>query len=239
MRFIAEGPCAFSVSTPKTKDYIGKTVSLNSVIAAARVKIQLVVEKVANQTAKDLPKSLELFPVYSASTGYVLPKSETPTTCIASGYFVRLISGGTCTLSYQSPETSTYRASDIYYQTFEIVREPQSLDFNLPTSAKLNEKTLTLSAKASSAATVTFKTSDNTVCTVEGEKLNFLKAGNCEVTASQAGTATLSPISKTLSIQIIASDLKKARTIVCIKGAKKIKVKAVKPKCPKGYVKAR
>jgi hypothetical protein len=203
------------------------------------VKIQLVVEKVANQAAKDLPKSLELFPVYSASTGYVLPKSETPTTCIASGYFVRLISGGTCTLSYQSPETSTYRASDVYFQTFEIVRSTQTLNFVPTSSVNLETKTLVLSATASSGLPVSFSAEPTANCTVSGNSLTLLKPGPCNVTAEQAGTTTIAPVSKTATITITGKAAPIKRTISCFKGSKTVKVTKVNPKCPKGYSRVR
>lgn len=239
MRFISEGSCAFAVSTPKTNEYRAKSVSLNATIAAARVKIQLVVEKVANQTAKDLPKSIELFPVYSASTGYVLPKSETPTICLASGYFVKLISGGTCTLSYQSPETPTYRASDVYLQTFEIVRTSQTIEFAPNASVQLDTKILNLSATSSSGAPVSFTAEPSANCSISGNSLALLNPGVCNVTAQQVGTPTVAPVSKTVAISITGKAAPAKRTISCVKGSKTVKVTKVKPKCPKGYSKVR
>ena len=123
MTFVKEGYCAFAVSTAKTSEYPAKTSSQYATITAARVKIQLVVEKVADQTDVGLPKTIELNRVYGASSGWILPKSETPTICIAGGFFVKLIAPGNCKLSYVSPETETYRASDVYIQSFEILKD--------------------------------------------------------------------------------------------------------------------
>jgi hypothetical protein len=123
MTFVKEGNCAFTVSTAKTSDYPAKTSSQYATITAARVKIQLVVEKVADQTDVGLPKTIELNRVYGASSGWILPKSETPTICIASGFFVKLMTPGNCKLSYVSPESETYRASDVYIQSFEILKD--------------------------------------------------------------------------------------------------------------------
>ena len=239
MKFISEGSCAFTVSTPKTPDYRAKSVSQSVNITSARVKIQLVVEKVADQTSIGLPKSIELFPVYSASTGYVLPVSETPTVCLASGYFVKLISGGTCTLSYQSPETLDYRASDKYLQTFEIIRNPQTLEFSLPASVNLSEGTLVLSAKASSGGSIKYSTSSLENCSIEGNALKLLKSGDCVVIATQEGTSTLSPVTKSASMKILKTKNKLVRTLTCVKGNKSLKIKGKNPKCPKGYVKSR
>jgi hypothetical protein len=45
----------------------------------------------ANQTSKDLPKTIETSRVYSAAEGWVNPQSITPETCISNGPFIRLI----------------------------------------------------------------------------------------------------------------------------------------------------
>jgi hypothetical protein len=239
MSFVSEGTCSFIVSTAKTSDYKAKTYSQSATISAARVKVTLVVEKIPNQTATNLPKSIEIFPVYSASAGYILPKSDTPQVCLAAGFFVRIISGGTCTLSYQSPDTATYRASDVYLQTFEIVRTPQTLEFAPSSTVDLKSKTLTLSASASSGAAVTFTAEPAANCSVTGTTLNLLKVGNCVVTAQQAGTTTIAPISKTVTISITGKAARELRTISCVKGSKKVSVTKAKPKCPKGYSRVR
>jgi hypothetical protein len=63
--------------------------------------------------------------VYSASEGWVLPQSATPTICFASGFYVKLIAGGTCKLTYQTAANSTYLASDVTTVSFEILKDGQ------------------------------------------------------------------------------------------------------------------
>ena len=233
LKFLKEGLCAFIVSTPKTADYVAKVSNQTVTITAARIKPELTVEKIANQTAKDLPKSIEIFRVYSAAEGYVLPLSTTPSVCFASGFFVRIVGGGTCTLTYQTKETATYLESDLYKVTFEVVRDAQTISFTPPTSANLSAKTLALSATASSGGVITYQTTSTGICSITGSTLNLLKGGNCAVTATQAGSATLAPISATATVMIAGSVAKK--TIKCVKGKKTKKVSGAKPKCPKGY----
>lgn len=239
LKLISVGDCAFKVFTPKTNDYREKIYSYSVRVNVARIKIELVIDKIPNQTSAGLPKSLELRPVYSAASGYILPKSDTPQVCLAAGFFVRIISGGTCTLSYQSPDTATYRASDVYLQTFEIVRTPQTIEFAPSSTVDLKSKTLTLSASASSGAAVTFTAEPAANCSVTGTTLNLLKVGNCVVTAQQAGTTTIAPISKTVTISITGKAARELRTISCVKGSKKVSVTKAKPKCPKGYSRVR
>lgn len=125
LSLIKEGTCSFVVSTPKTKDYLAKTSSQSVTITAARIKPTLTIDKIANQDVKDLGKSIEIGRVYSASEGWVLPQSATPTICFASGFYVKLIAGGTCKLTYQTAATSTYLASDLYTVSFEILKDGQ------------------------------------------------------------------------------------------------------------------
>ena len=125
LSLIKEGTCSFVVSTAKTNDYRAKTSSQSVTITAARTKPTLTIDKIANQDVKDLGKSIDIGRVYSASEGWVLPQSATPTICFASGFFVKLIAGGTCKITYQTAATSTYLASDLTTVSFEILKDGQ------------------------------------------------------------------------------------------------------------------
>ena len=235
LKFLKEGSCDFKVSTSKTNDYLAKEVSQNVTISAARIKPELAVEKIANQTAKDLPKSVEIFRVYSASEGYVFPQSTTPAVCSGSGFFVRIVGGGTCTLTYQSKETETVLASDLYKVSFEVVRDPQTITFTLPAKANISAKNLSLSSTPSSGGAVTYTTSSTGICAVSGSTLSLLKNGNCVVLATQIGTATLAPASATSTVVIEGVVPAVKKTITCVKGKATKKVTGTNPKCPAGY----
>jgi hypothetical protein len=125
LNLIKEGGCAFSVRTIKNKDYAEKKFSQTVTITAARIKPALVVNKVPNQDVKDLGKLLEIGQVYSSSEGYIFPISVTPSVCSTSGFYVKLISGGTCKFTYQSAANTEYLASDLYTVSFEILKDGQ------------------------------------------------------------------------------------------------------------------
>ena len=232
---IKEGTCSFIVSTSKTKDYAEKISNQSATITTARVKPTLNVEKIANQTSKDLPKTIEIFRVYSAAEGWVNPQSITPETCVANGSFIRLISGGTCTLTYQTAATSSYLASDLFKSTFEITRDAQTITFAPSATANISSKSITLTAAASGGGVITYATTSTGVCSITGSTLNLLKAGNCSVTATQAGTSTLAPISAISTVMITGSLAPVNKTITCVKGKSTKKVNGTNPKCPKGY----
>jgi hypothetical protein len=235
LRLIATGNCTFKVFTARTKDYILKESIQNVTITAARSKPELVIGTIANQTSKNLPKLIEIFRVYSPSGVYVLPRATTPTVCIAAGFYVQIVGGGTCTLTYQSEATTSYLASDLYSVSFEVSRDPQTLAFSPTTNVNLSSRSLALSATASSGAGVIFSTKTPTICSISGSTLNLLSAGNCAITATQGGTATFAPVSATADIVIAGSPVVARKTITCIKGKSIKRVSGVNPKCPKGF----
>jgi len=240
LKLIATGNCTFKVLTAKTKDYVLKEITQVVTITAARSKPELVMSVIANQTAKSLPKTIEIFRVYSPTGVYLLPQATTPAVCIASGFYVQIVGGGTCTLTYQSAANTSYLASDLYKVSFEVTRDPQTMTFTLPTTVDIATKILTLAATASSGASVIYSTTSADTCSITGSTLSLLKTGSCVVTASQAGTSTLAPVSTTATIMltgavIAPTPIATKKTIVCTKGKTNKKVSGANPKCPKGY----
>ena len=134
LTFITIGTCTYTTFTAKTKDYaeLKKVVSLT--ITEARVKPQLVVEKIANQTAADLPKSVALPKVYDANATWLLAESKTPLICQSSAFYVRIVASGTCTLTYQTAATKQFLASDVYTQTFEVIDSNKPVVVPTPTA---------------------------------------------------------------------------------------------------------
>jgi len=229
------GNCDFTVFTAKTKDFAIFEDKQTVLITSPRNKSSLFIQKIENQTAKNLPKIINLPQVYSAAEGYVLPKTFTPTVCVPSGFTVRLISGGTCVLIYQTSPTPAYLASDLYEQSFEIVRDPQTVSFTLPNSVDISSKSLVLNSNASSGGVITYATSSTGICSITDSTLNLLKAGSCSVTATQEGTATLAPASAIAITTVTGTAVAAKKTITCIKGNTTKKVTGTNPKCSTGY----
>jgi hypothetical protein len=240
LKLIAVGNCTFKVSTAKTKDYILKESTQVVTVTAARSKPELVMSVITNQTAKNLPKMIEIFRVFSPTGVYIFPKATAPTVCIASGFFVQIVGGGTCTLTYQSEANTSYLASDLYKVSFEVTRDPQSIAFAPVSTADIAIKSLTLTATASSGGEVTYSTTSPDNCSISGSTLNLLKAGNCVVTATQSGTSVLAPVTASATITLTGTvvtpkPVVTKKTIVCVKGKTTKKVSGTNPKCPKGY----
>jgi hypothetical protein len=240
LKLISAGNCTFKVFTAKTKDYDVKESVQVVTVTAARSKPELVMSVITNQTAKSLPKMIEIFRVFSPTGTYVLPQATSPTVCIASGFFVQIVGGGTCTLTYQSEANTSYLASDLYKVSFEVTRDPQTITFAPVTTANIATKSLTLTASASSGGAVTYSSTTTENCSVSGSTLTFIKAGNCVITAFQSGTSTLAPVTASTTIiltgtAVTPKPVVTKKIIVCVKGKTTKKVSGTNPKCPKGY----
>jgi len=125
LTFVSEGNCSFNVFTAKTKEYPLNTKSLSGTIGAARTKANLIITKVENQTVKSYPQTVEVSRVFGGG-GFILPVSATPTVCVGGSYFIKLISSGTCTLNYQSAAYDNFSASDVFAQTFKVLKEGET-----------------------------------------------------------------------------------------------------------------
>ena len=235
LKFIKEGDCYFTVSTEKTKNYNYKEDRQLVSVTKSRIAQVLSLESTANQKATDLPKQIKVARVYSSSQGYIIPKTLTPEVCLASDGFINIFSGGLCKYSYQASETSEFLASKIYELSFEVLKDTQTVVLSLPKSVDISSKSIVLLAKASGGGAVAYSTSSTGVCSVSGSTLNLLKAGNCTVTVTQAGTATLAEASATANITLTGNTVQAKKTIKCIKGKTIKKVADINPRCPAGY----
>ena len=237
LSFTAVGPCSFTVYTDATQDYQYQKDEQVQNISSARIKPTYTIGTISTQSSATLPLTIP-GPFVYGPLGLVIPSSASPTVCGATGNYITIVSGGTCILNYSTPASASYLASDIYPLTFQITRTMQVLTFSLPTQALLSSKSLTLAASSSSGGVVSFQSDSPSICSVTGNSLNLLAAGNCRVEAMQTGSPTVSPASAMQLITVmgsVAPTAKKATTkkIVCVKNGKNKTF--VASNCPTGY----
>jgi hypothetical protein len=235
LKFVREGVCKFTVQTSKDLNYVEKKIEISVNILSPRIQSTLSIPKISNQTVDNLPKIVSLPLISSPAIGWVLPNSLTPTICSTSGFTVKIISGGTCNLSYQTAGNDDFLASPTYIQPIEIIKNPQTISFTLAPSVELAKQSVVLTSTTSSGGAVIFTSVPAEVCSVSGTTLKLLKPGPCEVTATQPGTGTIAAVSVSASVLITGSTPVVKKTITCVKGTKTIKKTAVSPKCPKEY----
>lgn len=234
LKLLTIGECNYRVFTSKNKDYIYKELNLYSTVTQARMKPELSIPKIATQTSTGLPKTISRETVYSYGN-IVTPKSLTPSVCIPTNTGITLYSGGICELQYSTDSSITYLASDNYVQSFEVTRNAQTINFSPPASLSVSDKTISLSATASSGGAVAFTTTSAGICSITGTTLNLVKSGNCAVTATQPGTTTFTSVAITANIVLTGTAAAATKTITCIKGKTTKKVAGTNPKCPTGY----
>jgi hypothetical protein len=235
LRFIQIGSCSFKVFTPRTKDFLYRETNLSATISEARLPVDLTLENLPNLRSSAIGTTITLPSVYSVVERNVQPKSVTLNVCSAVGYLLKITAGGICTLNYQTAGTPTNLPSKIYFQSFEIFKDLQSITFSPTTSVALSNKSLELSATASSGGTVSFAAVPADICAVTGTILSLLKPGSCAVTATQPGTGTIAAVSSSATVLITGALPVVKKTITCVKGKKTVKKTAVSPKCPAGY----
>ena len=238
LKLLSTGECTYTITLPRSKNYISKTIMDTVSISGPRLEQVLFIESVPNLSATNLPITLRLNPVYSSGLSaaeYLYPTSVTPLICEPSQYTVRIFGGGTCTLNYQSSGNSNYLPSKVYTQTINIDFEKQVISFELPSTLDVKLGKYQLSAKSSSSANITYSTNSTGICSTVNSELILLKAGQCSVTATQVGSPTLAPASITRTLVITGTTAVAKKTITCISGKKSKKVSGANPKCPKGY----
>ena len=238
LKLLTIGDCSFTVSTLRTRDYQAKTIYQSQAVAGARMPATLFVEKIANQQSKNLPITLELPKVYSSGLSAVenvIPKSITPDICETGGYVLKIVSGGTCLITYKSIGNTSHLPSETYTQSILIEKQNQTMSFQSIQSVDVKSKTLDLIATASGKGAISFSTTSTGICSITGSTLRLIRAGNCSVTATAAETTTFTHVSSTVNILLTGTIVADKKTINCIKGKTTKKITGINPRCPAGY----
>ena len=129
--------------------------------------------------------------------------STTTGVCTVSGFDIALLTAGTCSITATQPGNATSRPPRRSFGSFTVSQVAQTISFAAPASHTLLQTPFTVSATATSSLTVTLTSTTTSVCTVSGFQVSLLAAGNCSLTASQAGTTVYkaaSPVSRTFSV---------------------------------------
>ena len=110
--------------------------------------------------------------------------------CTLSGNTVTATGVGTCSVTATKAGDTNYNETTAMVD-ISVGQADQSLAFTAPadqTYAPGGSVGLT-STPGASGEPVTYASNDNAVCTVSGSTANFVSAGTCSITASQAGNA--------------------------------------------------
>ncbi len=144
-----------------------------------------------------------------ASTSPVIFSSITPAICTATGVngaTITGISAGNCIIAADQAADANYAAATQVKTKFAVGKGTQTLTFGAAPAVSVGG-TGTLQATASSGLVVSFSSTTPLICSVTGNSVTALSAGNCVVAANQAGDANYSPaaqITQTLALTHLA-----------------------------------
>jgi uncharacterized protein YhjY with autotransporter beta-barrel domain len=131
-----------------------------------------------------------------ASTSPVVFASTTPGVCTVSGSTVTMVSGGTCGLTADQAGDTNYSAAPQVTLDVTIGLASQAItNFAANPAAPVYAPNGTFSVSATGGASgspVVFASTTPAVCTISGSTVTMVAAGNCSLTANQAGNASYS-----------------------------------------------
>ncbi|MDH2918587.1 MAG: hypothetical protein PXX73_05280, partial [Sideroxydans sp.] len=126
-----------------------------------------------------------------ASTSPVIFSSLTAAICSATGVngaTITGISAGTCLIAADQAADANYAAAAQVQTKFTVGLGTQTITFGAAPALAVGG-TGTLQATASSGLAVSFSSTTPSICSVTGNVVSALSAGNCVVAANQAGDA--------------------------------------------------
>lgn len=133
--------------------------------------------------------------------------------CTVSGTIVTMVAAGTCVLHADQPGNVNYSAAAQATQNVAITPSPQAITFGTQApQVFVLGGTFALSpvAVASSGLPISYTSATPDVCTVASATVSMLAAGNCTITASQAGDGNYLPamaVSQSVSVMPAAGTI--------------------------------
>ena len=124
-----------------------------------------------------------------ASSGLaVQASSTTPQVCLVdSALAVALKKIGKCTLTFAQSGNASFNAASPVTLSFNVTKMAQEISTGDEAEIEFLEKTQTITWEASSGLEVKLTSSTPSTCTVQGDTLNLLALGTCEIQGTQAG----------------------------------------------------
>ncbi|WP_157884262.1 hypothetical protein [Arthrobacter alpinus] len=121
--------------------------------------------------------------------------------CTVDGATVHLTGAGDCTVTASQAGDGSFALADPVVQTFTVAKAAQTVNFATLPAKTYADPDFTVSAAASSNLPVAFAGSG--ACTVDGATVHLTGAGDCTVTASQAGDGSFAladPVVQTFTV---------------------------------------
>lgn len=139
-------------------------------------------------TFGDAPRQITGF---SSSAGLPLSySSRTPATCTVSGDTLAPVAAGSCVIRIEQAGNSQY-APALLDHSLTIARAPQSIDFSLPSSMRVDQEPPGLNVRTSAGLLANLSSETSSVCRADwnGASFDFIVVGvgTCRIRASHPG----------------------------------------------------
>jgi alpha-tubulin suppressor-like RCC1 family protein len=155
----------------------------------------------------------------ASSTLAVTYTSATPLVCTVAAGKVTAVAGGRCEITAAQAGDTTFNAATATLELF-VDRTANVMTFTAADRA-YSATPFALAASATSGLPVSYSAMPASVCTVSGSNLTMVNVGNCQITATQAGSSTVAaaaPVVVTMAIgkasQTIALNLPASLSIL-------------------------
>lgn len=144
-------------------------------------------------------------PTDAGTAGAITWSSETPSVCSIVANKARALTAGTCTVKATAAASGLLLAGTGTQSTTVIAGAAASQTVTLtgPTKVVVDLDGFDVTASASSGLKVLYTSATSAICTVSSVgRVVALAAGTCVISASQAGSASWLPATKTLTITV-------------------------------------
>ncbi len=213
--FSAVGTCTITANQVGNANYNAATqVSVNIVVSnAPKIDQTIYFNPVLTGT---VGTNATLSATATSGLTAITFASSPSTVCAISGNVVSFVSAGNCIVTANQVGNDKFNAANEISATIVVSNIPktdQTISFN-PVLTGTVGKTANLSATVSSGLTpITFTSSPSTVCTVSGNTISFMSAGNCIVTANQVGNDRFNAAKEISAMIVVSSASKTNQTI--------------------------
>jgi hypothetical protein len=190
------GQCTITATQDGNADY-GAAAAVVRAFAIGKADQQIAFAALANKTVGDADFNVSA----SVSSGLVVTFAATGNCTIAGGTQVHLNGGGTCTVTASQEGNADYNPAAAVARAFTIAKADQLITFDVLADKTIGDADFNLSATSSSNLLVQLTAAGN--CTVNGNLVHLMAAGQCIITASQDGDAnynSAAPISRSFRI---------------------------------------
>lgn len=201
---VAGAGSADITASQEGNDFFNAALSVTLTINVAKAYQTITFEQIPEVTYGVAPLTLN-----AVADGSATVRFESSNDKIASveGNILTINGAGTCHITaYAQGDANYYDATPVSRQ-LNVIKCDQTIEFASIEDLTYGDMPFTLNASCSTGKTVTFRTSDASVISINGSLASVRGAGNVVITAIQAGDGNYQSASSTISVKVNKASL--------------------------------